>query len=122
MQLLVLDTSRPAACSFHHVIPEIDIWRAAKLMLKRYGDKVLQETADRADELVAGGDHNGAATWRQINNALDISWTNATWAGALTSAGTPISSLPQGHRACRETRRLAPADSWSSYRLIFAGA
>jgi hypothetical protein len=32
------------------VIPEIDIWRAAQLMLKRYGDKALEESAARADE------------------------------------------------------------------------
>jgi hypothetical protein len=48
------------------VIPEIDIWRAANLMLKRYGDKALDESAMRADELAAGGDHDGATTWRRI--------------------------------------------------------
>jgi hypothetical protein len=52
------------------VIPEIDIWRAAQLMLKRYGDKALEESAMRADELAAGGDHNGEATWRRITNAV----------------------------------------------------
>jgi hypothetical protein len=46
------------------VIPEIDIWRAANLMLKRYGDKALEESAARADELAAQHDHNGAAVWR----------------------------------------------------------
>jgi hypothetical protein len=35
------------------VIPEIDIWRTAQLMLKRYGDKTIEESAARADELVA---------------------------------------------------------------------
>ena len=33
------------------MIPEIDIWRAANLMLKRYGDKALEESAARGDEL-----------------------------------------------------------------------
>jgi hypothetical protein len=33
------------------MIPEIDIWRAASLMLKRYGEKALEESAARADEL-----------------------------------------------------------------------
>jgi hypothetical protein len=33
------------------VIPEIDIWRAANLMLKRYGDKALEQSHLRADEL-----------------------------------------------------------------------
>jgi hypothetical protein len=41
------------------VIPEIDIWRTAQLMLKRYGDKALEESAARVDELVAAGDDTG---------------------------------------------------------------
>ena len=52
------------------MIPEIDIWRAAQLMLKRYGDKALEESAARADELVAAGDDNGAAVWRRIIAAV----------------------------------------------------
>jgi hypothetical protein len=52
------------------VIPEIDIWRAAQLMLKRYGDKALEESAARAEELVAAGDDNGAAVWRSITAAV----------------------------------------------------
>jgi hypothetical protein len=28
------------------VIPEIDIWRAANLMLKRYGEKALEEISE----------------------------------------------------------------------------
>jgi hypothetical protein len=46
------------------VIPEIDIWRAANLMLKRYGDKAFEESTTRADELAAAGDDNGAAVRR----------------------------------------------------------
>ena len=45
--------------------PEIDIWRAASLMLKRYGEKALEESAPRADELFAEQDHDGAAVWRR---------------------------------------------------------
>jgi hypothetical protein len=29
------------------VIPEIDIWRAATLMLKRYGEKALEQSSTR---------------------------------------------------------------------------
>jgi hypothetical protein len=56
MQLLVLNVSRPQACNFPRVIPEIDIWRAANLMLKRYGDNAPEESATRVDELTAAGD------------------------------------------------------------------
>ena len=52
------------------MIPEIDIWRAAVLMLKRYGDKAL-ESAARADQLDAEGDPDGAATWRWITRVVE---------------------------------------------------
>jgi hypothetical protein len=52
------------------VIPEIDIWRAAQLMLKRYGDKALEESSARAEELAFAGDDNGAAVWRRITAAV----------------------------------------------------
>ena len=52
------------------MIPEIDIWRAAKLMLKRYGEKALEESAKRVDELAAGEDYNGIAIWRRITTAV----------------------------------------------------
>jgi hypothetical protein len=52
------------------VIPEIDIWRAAQLMLKRYGEQALEESAARADELALTGDDDGAATWRRIMGAV----------------------------------------------------
>jgi hypothetical protein len=58
------------------VIPEIDIWRAANLMLKRYGEKALDESATRADELAADGDHGGAATWRRITSAVELLASN----------------------------------------------
>ena len=52
------------------MIPEIDIWRVANLMLKRYGDNAEEESARRADELVADGDDAGVAVWRRIIDAI----------------------------------------------------
>ena len=43
------------------MIPEIDIWRVANLMLRRYGDEADIESAIRAEELFEEGDHNDAA-------------------------------------------------------------
>ena len=40
-------------------------------MLKRYGDKAIEESAARADELVAAGDDNGMAVWRRITAAAN---------------------------------------------------
>jgi hypothetical protein len=52
------------------MIPEIDIWRVANLMLKCYGDEADIESAIRAEELFEEGDHNGAAVWRRVINAI----------------------------------------------------
>ena len=70
MQLSVLNVSRRQAYNFLRVIPEIDIWRAANLMVKRHGDKALEESSTRVDELTAAGDHDGADTWRRISAAV----------------------------------------------------
>jgi hypothetical protein len=64
------------------VIPEIDIWRAATLMLKRYGEKALQESVARADELFAEQDHDGAVVWRRIIDAVG-QLANTTPSGRL---------------------------------------
>jgi hypothetical protein len=52
------------------VISDFDIWRAANLMLKRYGEKALEVSATRADELAADGDHDDAVTSRRITAAV----------------------------------------------------
>ena len=52
------------------MIPEIDIWRVANLMLTRYGDAATAESAKRADELAADGDLAGVATWLRIIEAI----------------------------------------------------
>src|SRR5207237_107344 len=47
----VLTVYRRAPSSLRGVIPEIDIWRAAYLVLRLYGDNAEVESARRADEL-----------------------------------------------------------------------
>ena len=70
-EFMVLSVPRSQSPSFRRVIPEIDIWRAATLMLKRYGDKALEQSRTRIDELAADGDHDGADTWRRITTAVE---------------------------------------------------
>jgi len=57
----ILNPSRRSPSNLRGVIPEIDIWRVANLMLKRYGDTALVESARRADELATAGDIAGVA-------------------------------------------------------------
>jgi hypothetical protein len=40
-------------------------------MLKRYGEKALEQSSARADDLAADGDHDGADTWRRITTAVE---------------------------------------------------
>jgi hypothetical protein len=54
---------------FADVIYEIDIWRAAQLMLKRDGEPPSKESAACVGEAPAG-DHKGPTTWRRIMAAL----------------------------------------------------
>jgi uncharacterized protein DUF6961 len=68
--MLGLNGYRSCTDSFRPVISEIDIWRAAMLMLKRYGENAPMESAARADELAADGDHDGEAVWRRITDAV----------------------------------------------------
>ena len=52
------------------MIPEIDIWRVAKLMLERYGGEAQAESAIRMQELALNGDSAGAAVWRRVTDAI----------------------------------------------------
>ena len=70
MQLSLLNVCQPQAWNFRCVIPEIDIWRAAALMLKRCGDKALEQSSARANELTGDGDHDAADTWRRITTGV----------------------------------------------------
>ena len=59
--LVALTVGRCSTGTFPGMIPEIDIWRVANLMLRRYGDEADIESAIRAEELAAAGDWVGEA-------------------------------------------------------------
>ena len=61
---------------------EIDIWRAATVMLKRYGEKAIEQSHTRIDELTADGDHDSADTWRRISAAV-VEFANTTPTGPV---------------------------------------
>jgi hypothetical protein len=42
----------------------------SRSLVLAYGERALEESAARADELAAAGDHSGAATWRRIMAAV----------------------------------------------------
>lgn len=52
---------------------DLDIWRAANLLMKRHGKDAAIVAARRADELLDAGDTEGQAIWRRILGAI-LEW------------------------------------------------
>jgi len=52
------------------MIDDPDIWRAANLLLKRYGADAAAQAAQRADTLLADSDSEGCAIWKRILAAV----------------------------------------------------
>jgi hypothetical protein len=67
----VLSLYRQQPVRLYGVIPEIDIWRAAYLMFRWYGETAQEEGARRADEHEAAGDQAGVAVWHRINDVIE---------------------------------------------------
>ncbi len=53
------------------MIPDINIWRSAQLMIRQYGDAAVSEANARASALTEQGDSAGGAMWRRIRQAID---------------------------------------------------
>jgi len=52
------------------VIPDVDMWRAANLLVKRHGHDAAIVAAQRADECLAAGDDEGQRIWKRIVDAI----------------------------------------------------
>ena len=53
------------------MISDIDLWRAAKLLVHHYGEDAVTRAAKRADELLIDADLEGCALWRRIGKAAE---------------------------------------------------
>ena len=60
----------PARRYRSRMIDDRDIWSAANLLLKRYGEDAAVQAAQRADELFDEGDFDGCAIWKRILAAV----------------------------------------------------
>ncbi len=52
------------------MIPDLDIYRAASLLVKQHGEDAPIEAAMRADAMLEAGDLDGYAVWRRILRAV----------------------------------------------------
>ena len=53
------------------MIPDIDIYRVANLLVKRNGQDASIEAAMRADAMLDKGDLDGYAAWKRILGAVE---------------------------------------------------
>ena len=52
------------------MIPDLDIWRAANLLIRRHGDDAEIEAARKADAMLDRGDRDGQVVWLRIKRAI----------------------------------------------------
>ncbi len=53
------------------MIPDLDIYRSANLLVKQHGQDAPIHAAMKADELLETGDLNGYAVWKRILRAVE---------------------------------------------------
>ena len=52
------------------IISDLDIWRAAHLLIRQHGEDAELEAAKRADLMLERGDLDGQSLWRRIRRAI----------------------------------------------------
>ncbi len=53
------------------MLSDLDLWRAANVMIKRYGDGAATEAAMRADEFLDQGIIDGQRLWMRIMQTIE---------------------------------------------------
>lgn len=84
---------------------EIDVWRAAKLMVDHHGDQAQLEAIEMATVMVGRGDRAGQLTWLAIFNAIGF----LTAPGSGNSVGArraPRANDIRGGYFSRDLRRI----------------
>ncbi len=53
------------------MLSDLDLWRAANVLIKRYGDGAATEAAMRADEFLDQGIIDGKQLWMRIMRTIE---------------------------------------------------
>ncbi len=53
------------------VIPDLDIYRSANVLIREHGEDAALEAARRADAMLKRGDMEGAAVWKRVLKAVE---------------------------------------------------
>ena len=82
------------------MISDLDIWRSALIMVKRYGDDAMLEAAARADQLQEEGDWQGALTWHRILDAIERRQAEAPTEGGEGALKPRVPRWPTATHSC----------------------
>ena len=52
------------------MISDLDIWRAANMVIERHGAEALAEATKMIDAMLEHGDPDGRAVWQRIRQAI----------------------------------------------------
>ena len=63
------------------MIPDLDMYRAANLLVKQHGAEATIHAAMNADAMLDKGDLDGAAVWRRIVQAIEELQRARPWPG-----------------------------------------
>jgi hypothetical protein len=53
------------------MVSDLDIWRAANLLIQKHGADAELEAAKRADLMLDRGDYDGRLLWMRIRRAIE---------------------------------------------------
>ncbi len=63
------------------MIPDLDIYRAANVIIKQYGEDAPIHAAMRADATLKAGDPDGYAVWKRILRLIEALQSTAPKSG-----------------------------------------
>jgi len=52
------------------MVSDLDIYRAANMLIERHGSAALAEAGRMIDRMLAAGDEEGHTVWRRIRSAI----------------------------------------------------
>jgi hypothetical protein len=53
------------------MVPEIDVWRAANLLIRQHGARAASKATQRAGQMLDRGDSDGWPVWARIRLAVE---------------------------------------------------
>ena len=75
---------------------DLDIWRAATLLIKGHGEDAEIVASQRADQMLDRGDRDGQLVWMRIRRAIRRATSGSDRAGALKRARRATAPFDKG--------------------------